>query len=158
MCVASGKDREKKGTEVFNDAEMKITLALLEAKQRFPDVISLQFDPVTHEVVDYEFHNAGHAQHEQFHQAQQYIEETFKPLVKQVLYGDKTDLEIAFELMHDAVHKYPKVFSFVTDESGNPTGLNVKYDTKKNSARTIEAATLYCEHLHEQLATLDCLE
>ena len=75
-----------------------------------------------------------------------------------MLYGDKTDQEVAAELMHEAIHKYPKVFSFVTDESGNPTGLNVKYDTKKNTARTIEAAKLYCRHLHEELATLDYLE
>jgi len=158
VSLASGKDHEKKGTEMINDAEKKITLALLEAKQRFPDVISLQFDPVTHEVVDYEFHNAGYAQHEQFHQAQQYMEETIKPLAKQVLYGDKTDRETAFELMHDAVQKYPKVFSFDTDESGNPTEFRVKYDTKKNSARTIEAAQLYCKQLHQELATLDRLE
>lgn len=141
-----------------SNAEMKFELAMLEAKKQFPDVISLRFDPVTHELVDYDFHNAGHAQHEQFHQAQQYIEETLKPLAKRVVYGDKTDQEIAFELMHDAIHKYPKVFSFVTDESGNPTGLHVKYDTKKNTARTIEAAKLYCKHLHEELATLDYLE
>lgn len=157
MCAASPV-RTVKGTAVLNDAEMKITLALLEAKERFPDVISLQFDPVTHEVVDYDFHNAEFAQHEQFHQAQQYIEETIKPLAKQVLYGDKTDQEVAAELMHEAIHKYPKVFSFVTDESGNSTGLNVKYDTKKNTARTIEAAKLYCKHLHEELASLDYLE
>ena len=49
MCVASPV-RTAKGTAVLNDVEMEITLALIEAKERFPDVISLQFDPVTRAV------------------------------------------------------------------------------------------------------------
>jgi hypothetical protein len=142
-------------TEMSEGLAEEFEAAELEAKRRFPDVVSLRFDPETNEIVDFGLHDAGRIHHEQWHQAQKYIEENIKPLAKRVVYGDKTDQEVAAELVHNAVHKYPNVFSFVFDESGNITAFKVKYDTKKNTARTIEAAKLYCKHLYEELATLD---
>jgi hypothetical protein len=138
-----------------SDIGVEFELAMLELERRFPDVVSLQFDHELNEIDGYDLHNAGLAYHDQFHQAQQFIKETLRPLAKRALYGDKSDSEVAFELMHEAIHKYPKVFSFDTDGQGTITGFRVKYDTKRNSARTIEAAKLYCKRLYEELEPLD---
>ena len=61
----------------------------------------------------------------------------------------------ASQLLHEATHKYPKIFSFDHDENGEPTAFRVEYDTKRNSARTIEAAKLYIKRVYEELAALD---
>jgi len=111
----------------------RFTLALLEAKQRFPDVISLQFDPVTHEVVDYEFHNAGYAQHEQF------LTRPSSTWRRQSNHWPSrccTETRLTVKLLRVDARcgtKVPKVFSFDTDESGNPTEFRVKYDTQERT-------------------------
>jgi len=152
MTTENEDELETERTEAIG-AEM--ALLLVEMEQRFPHVVTLKVDSESGEIVDSELHNAGPQYHDEFHQAQQFMKEKITPLAKKAIYGDKSDEEITFELMHKAIHQYPNVFSFDTDEQDSVTGFRVKYDSMKNSARTIKEAELYCKRLYEELAALD---